>query len=401
VGLQPDLTLIARCVHGLEWICAEEISRRLPAAEIVGLGRREVTFRLASSDIESDLDTVDDVFLVVGQLDGIGRTRDVPPSVARRLDTLPFEARIADLRDAADGATTDGPGPGTAPGPGSGPPRFDVVASIEGRRTFNRFDLENAVGGALAPRLPGEFLARTADGRPGEADFSVRLFLRGQMLIATVRLGPRPRHRRAYKLDTGAGTLHPPVAAALVRLAGVDRGVLLDPFCGDGTIPIEAARAYPGLLAIGADLDDGRLRHAQDNAARAGVAIRLARVDAGRPAWRAGSIEAVITNPPWSLATDARGALAGSLDRFWRRLPDILGPGGRVCAVADVNLATSEVLVGLGYGVSLATQIRLAGRVSHLVLAAPPGDPAPALLDGLASWRDRAIAEGVVTDTGF
>lgn len=59
--------------------------------------------------------------------------------------------------------------------------------------------------------------------------------------------------KRGYRLDTGEAPLRETLAAALVDLSGWDGTVpLLDPMCGSGTIPIEAAlkasRCPPGLI---------------------------------------------------------------------------------------------------------------------------------------------------------
>src|SRR5213080_4784960 len=250
------MIFIARAVHGIEWVCAEEIARTLPAGD-VRLARREVTFRLPSVDDRLHaLRTVDDVFVRVGELGDVGTTKDALPVLARRLAALDWSAAA----------------PGAVPGR-----RFDVVASIEGRRTYNRYAVEAAAGAALAPVLGATFVARTDAGSAGESDVTVRLFLRGPVAVAALRLGARPLHRRAYKQDTGPGTLHPPLAAALARLAAPAGGEhVLDPFCGDGTLAIEAALAYPDARVTGTDIDPARVANARANAQRAGVAVEFA-----------------------------------------------------------------------------------------------------------------------------
>jgi 23S rRNA G2445 N2-methylase RlmL len=374
-------TIIARCVHGLEWVCADEIATRLPSATSVRLARREVVFGVPTVDSGLlGLRTVDDVFVEVGRIEGVGATRDALPPLARRVAALPFDNGGPPYR-----------------------PRVDVVASVEGRRTYSRFEVEQAVGPAVAARLGGSYLARAADGRmPGEPDVSVRLFLRGTAMTVAVRLGRRPLHRRPYKLDTGPGTLHPPMAAALVRLAGPPAGaVLLDPFCGDGTIAIESGLTDRTARVVASDIDAGRLGNAAANADRAGVRPAFVRADAGRLPVRPGSIGAVVTNPPWNLAVDAGGRLDASLEEFWVRLRGPLAADGRVGLVADEGLDAPGTARRLGWPVALAARVRLAGRISHIVLCGVPGGAAPRLAAGLARWRERALADGIVTDTGF
>lgn len=61
-----------------------------------------------------------------------------------------------------------------------------------------------------------------------------------------LRVGDLPLHRRAYKQHTVAGTLHPPLAAAMAALADIRPGhTVLAPCRGSGTLPIEAALARP------------------------------------------------------------------------------------------------------------------------------------------------------------
>jgi SAM-dependent methyltransferase len=65
------------------------------------------------------------------------------------------------------------------------------------------------------------------------------------------------------------------IVNAMLALAGVTRGdVLYDLGCGDGRIVIAAAKEF-GARGVGVDLDPQRIREAQANAVRAGVADRV------------------------------------------------------------------------------------------------------------------------------
>ena len=149
--------IIARCVHGVEWACADEVSARFPQATGLELARREITFALpAVHPGLLELSTVDDVFLLVGGAGGVGTTKQAPADAARRLARLPWERAADQVRELR---------------PVAAAPQLDVVASLEGRRTFNRFAMEQAIGVALEPVLGAGYLLRTAAGRaPGEPD---------------------------------------------------------------------------------------------------------------------------------------------------------------------------------------------------------------------------------------
>jgi putative N6-adenine-specific DNA methylase len=156
-------------------------------------------------------------------------------------------------------------------------------------------------------------------------------------------------HRRGYRRDPAKAPLRETLAAAMLLGAGYDGGApLVDPFCGAGTIPIEAAllarRVAPGLrrafaferwpsfegeawrevkaaaearvlarapaAITGSDRDAGAIGAARSNAARAGVeadiAFRRAAVSALEPPAGPGFL---VTNPPYGVRIGERDAL--------------------------------------------------------------------------------------------
>ncbi|MBN1172973.1 MAG: hypothetical protein JXA67_12425, partial [Micromonosporaceae bacterium] len=91
--------ILARCVHGLEWVVAEEISRRVPAVRRLDLARREVTFSLPAVDRALlDLRTVDDVFVSIGTIGGIGTTKASLPLLGGSLADLPVAGWVDAVR---------------------------------------------------------------------------------------------------------------------------------------------------------------------------------------------------------------------------------------------------------------------------------------------------------------
>ena len=162
-------------------------------------------------------------------------------------------------------------------------------------------------------------------------------------------------HRRGYRLATAKAPLRETLAAALIMASGWDKiSPFLDPFCGSGTIPIEAAlfarRIPPGfrrrfafmewphfdskfweeLLTdaakaivldipqiIGSDRDAGAIRAAQANAERAGLADRIefskraiSAIDPPPgPGW-------VVTNPPYGVRVSRTNDLRNLYAQF-------------------------------------------------------------------------------------
>jgi len=85
-------------------------------------------------------------------------------------------------------------------------------------------------------------------------EYSVDVTLIGDRALLTIDTTGEGLHKRGYRKLAGAAPLRETVAAALVKLSYWNRDrLLVDPFCGSGTIPIEAAM-------IGRNLAPGRNR---------------------------------------------------------------------------------------------------------------------------------------------
>ncbi|HEX2184604.1 MAG TPA: methyltransferase domain-containing protein [Chloroflexota bacterium] len=100
--------------------------------------------------------------------------------------------------------------------------------------------------------------------------------------------------------------LAPRKARCLVNLSGVrPGGRLLDPFCGTGSIPVEAALL--GVRAYAADLDPTVVAGAARNVAHLGVEVALCRRDAR--AWSAadGRFDAIVSDLPYGRTASLLG----------------------------------------------------------------------------------------------
>jgi len=86
-----------------------------------------------------------------------------------------------------------------------------------------------------------------------DPDLRVNVHLVKNRCTVSLDASGSPLDRRGYRLDRTEAPLRETLAAALVMLTGWDGTVpLVDPMCGSGTIPVEAAlmgaRRAPGLL---------------------------------------------------------------------------------------------------------------------------------------------------------
>jgi len=242
--------------------------------------------------------------------------------------------------------------------------------------------LARAVGAGGADRWAGRGHPDQSGDEPRPTQLVVVRIDRDRVTVSVDSSG-EPLHHRGWRRETAKAPLRPTLAAALALAVGWDGTVaLVDPFCGSGTIPIEAAllarglppaleRAYafqrwpsfePGAWAsvagavrtaveraegtiapaaiVARDRDAGAVAVTARNAERAGVAadldLAVAAISAlhpppGPPGW-------VITNPPYG--TRLAG---GDLRDLYARLGTVLRTklaGWRVgLLVADRRLA--------------------------------------------------------------
>jgi len=210
-------------------------------------------------------------------------------------------------------------------------------------------------------------------------------------------------HRRGYRLETAKAPLRETLAAGILLAAGWDlNSPLLDPFCGSGTIPIEAAllarniapghaRDYsfmnwPGfnqnlwrkllerseqderkqtLRIYASDRDAGAVRIARANAERAGVVHNIEFSQRSVSAVETDGTGWVVTNPPYGRRVSANKDLRNLYAQFGNMLrtkcPDwqvaVLCNSQRLLSNTGLQLDTSLQLDNGGVRVILGRGI--------------------------------------------
>jgi putative N6-adenine-specific DNA methylase len=227
-------------------------------------------------------------------------------------------------------------------------------------RLYHQKAVAERLAGAIADRLGRPPLVQPKDENedlPGSQIIMARL-VNDQVTISLDSSGSL-LHRRGYRLAGGKAPLRETLASGLLLASGWDQASpLIDPFCGSGTIPIEAAlqalnippgrnRPFafmnwpsfeaqewqtlltrtvpeePGVtpLLIASDRDQGVIKAARENAERAGVgrliefscrAVSSIDPPAG-PGW-------VVTNPPFGVRVSGQKDLRNLYAQFGKVL---------------------------------------------------------------------------------
>ncbi|MEM6931803.1 MAG: class I SAM-dependent RNA methyltransferase [Myxococcota bacterium] len=212
---------------------------------------------------------------------------------------------------------------------------LDVRVTAHSSRLRHRDRVGKKVGLAIEDALRGPSRRPRHGPRPPTAQILVRIV--EDVAELSVDASGEALYRRGWRRDVGEAPLRENIAAAVLRIAGWDPAEpLVDPMCGAGTFPIEAATIALGLPAgkgrrfafeswpehdaevwnrfrrephrgatephvRGSDRNERVVRAARNNASRAGVGSKVrfdvaAAAGLERPPGRPGL---VVCNPPW------------------------------------------------------------------------------------------------------
>jgi SAM-dependent methyltransferase len=188
--------------------------------------------------------------------------------------------------------------------------------------------------------------------------------VRESALATWVELSPRlrPDPRFAYRRGDVPAASHPPLAAAMARLAGVGLGgeeKVWDPFCGSALELAECAlRGGEGGLFLGTDLDPeavsvARLNFAAATRGRTGLRARFVACDFRKAAGQAEladlkDLTLMLCNPPLGKRVPV-GDLREMVRSLFALAGRLLRPGGRLVFVNPVDLEPDAGGFRLGF----------------------------------------------------
>ncbi len=113
------------------------------------------------------------------------------------------------------------------------------AASVKSK-LFSPSDIQSVMKKAMVERLKGVY--HTNWFREDGESFPIRVFLMKDMVTAGLDTTGESLHKRGYRKLTAKAPIAENLAAALIMLTPWNKDrILVDPFCGSGTIPIEAA----------------------------------------------------------------------------------------------------------------------------------------------------------------
>jgi tRNA (guanine6-N2)-methyltransferase len=317
IRLAPNL-YIAHTQPGFEGIAADEIASRIRGAREVA--RRVVPeraglaiFSASGAEKIGGLRTAEDLFALAGYRPDVGPERAA-------LERIRAAARDAPLLESAIQARVK-----VTPGARAGRRlKFRVVARMAGEHEFRRVDFQRAVERGILERNDHTWRLEEDDA---EIEFWATV-IDAEFFLAVRLSDDRMRHRE-YKAAHRPASLRPASAAALAWLSEPrDDDVVLDPFCGAGTILVERAHLGRYAMLLGSDRDAAALAAARANVGERYKPIRLENWDAAAIPLDDASVSKIVTNLPWGERYGSHGENRKLYPIWIREFARVLKNGG-------------------------------------------------------------------------
>ncbi|KAL3915800.1 MAG: hypothetical protein SGILL_005475, partial [Bacillariaceae sp.] len=224
---------------------------------------------------------------------------------------------------------------------------------IGGPHPWQAPDVEYEIGGAISQVMePHGWKVKMSD-----YDICIRADVIGKFVVLSTQLNihdmAKGRHTLKYR---NAVTIKTNVAYAMLRLANLKPGnTLLDPFCGSGTILLEALQFFDGKLSVvGMDVSKKSADGARENVAADGYTegnyLRKFVTSDARGLKRhveEFSVDAVVSNLPWGIMTGQHQSVSDLqtlYEVFIRNCWYVLKPGGRIVVFVLRGLQTMRIV---------------------------------------------------------
>ncbi|TVR32781.1 MAG: methyltransferase domain-containing protein [Spirochaetaceae bacterium] len=225
---------------------------------------------------------------------------------------------------------------------------FRVSSVRSGLHEFASPDVERAAGAQLQRDYRLEVDLENFD-------VNVRIDIVDQRVLVGLQLNQSRLDRRYLRTYRPRVSLRPAIAYAMLTLADLadDAATVVDPFCGSGTILLEAASIFPQARVLGFDHDreavDGARHNSAQNALQHRIAVQYADARGIHQLIEPRSVDAIVTNPPFGIRLARRTDFRSLYGRFLESAWQVLKPAGKlVILVGKRRSAFNQVVQETG-----------------------------------------------------
>ena len=297
----------ATVATGLEWVAEEEI--REQGAEETERWRGKVWFASEQPpEVLLRLRSVENLYAFVARVEGI----PLDASGLERLRRVPLEVEWEPALNVWRRFFPAAPAR----------PSFRVTARRAGQHMYRSPGVAAAIGDGVVQRFGWPV-------RLTEYDLEIVAHLTEDVLLLGLTLTPESLYRR-HRAVLGRTALKPSIAYAMARLTRIQAGeVLMDPMCGVGTIPIEAALAWPEAFHLAGERAPVAVERAAINIRHAGARVLLLRWDARRLPLASESVDAIACDMPFGRRMGSHRQNLYLYPPVLREMARVLRSGGR------------------------------------------------------------------------
>lgn len=207
---------------------------------------------------------------------------------------------------------------------------FRVTSQRIGLHNFTSIQIQKFAGKALVEKYNKKVDLKNFD-------INVICEAIGNKCFIGLQLTKNSLHKRFVKPFNHPAAIKPPLAYAMLRLAEIkENETLLDPFCGGGTIPIEAAQIYRGKInVLASDINKKFLEGAKLNAKSAKVKkyIKFKIADACELENFYKKVDKIVTNPPYGVRMGKWKDLKSFYYNFLTSASKILSKNGKIVII--------------------------------------------------------------------
>jgi 23S rRNA G2445 N2-methylase RlmL len=220
---------------------------------------------------------------------------------------------------------------------------------IGGPHAFHYAEVAAEVGGAIS-----EYYAPNITPKMKDYDVCIRSDVVGNWVVLGTQLNVEDMSKDRHFLKfRNAVTIKTNLAYDMVRLGDIKDGdFVVDPFCGSGTLLLEALEVYQKrIFCFGLDVSRRSADGARDNAVTEGYGSDVcnfvcADVRAIRRHVKDEQVDAMITNMPWGVRTGDKNVkdLRTMYETFLRTSWYVLKPGARLVMLVLRGLQVSRIV---------------------------------------------------------
>jgi len=258
---------------------------------------------------------------------------------------------------------------------------FRVTSVRNGEHDFTSIDVQRVSGTGLQEQYDTEVDLE-------DFDLDVHVDVHDTRCLVSIQHTREALSRRQERIFTPHAGLKTNVAYGLLQLPRLDGPpeVFLDPFCGSGTILVEAADEWPDADLYGNDWDETVVAGARTNLGAEDLSDRITIREGD--VWHlaetfndlAGEVDLMVTNPPFGQRMGSSMDFLPFYRRILEQTAEVLAPGAVLVILVLRNGPFNQALTDIGvFDVRHVRVLGIGGLYPRaFVLEKPAGDGADA-----------------------